>query len=289
MALPQSASYILELVKNPENGPPELAAAIAPDIGLSSQILRFINSSYFGFSNKVTSIQTALSLVYGRTLRNFILWNTIFALLPDPRCGPFELKKICLDSLQRASFAKVVSNYFSKINSEDIFLNSLFQDIALPILAQIFPSEYAELLFEKQKTQKPLSVLEFARFGWTHADAGAYLAEEWGFDESFCENVRTHNRINSDINIKKCTPEDLQQFLVSLSSLLPSMFDTDWYNADIFFDVFAQLVVQGIPYPDAVFKETETQLDNMLRFSKFGSVPISLSTYHQKYLQTLES
>ncbi|MGL6196656.1 MAG: HDOD domain-containing protein, partial [Thermoguttaceae bacterium] len=88
-AFPQSASRVLELSKDSNNGPPEYAVPISADIGLTTQVLKFVNSSFFGFRYKITTVQMALSLVCVRTIRNFVLWNAVFTTLPNPKCGPF--------------------------------------------------------------------------------------------------------------------------------------------------------------------------------------------------------
>ena len=62
-ALPHSAIHLLELTKNEDNGPAEYALPIEADPRLAGQILKFINSTYFGFANEVTSIQL-LSLIH---------------------------------------------------------------------------------------------------------------------------------------------------------------------------------------------------------------------------------
>jgi len=46
-ALPSSAIKILEVSKDPSNGPAEYAKPIEADAGLMGQVLRFVNSSYF--------------------------------------------------------------------------------------------------------------------------------------------------------------------------------------------------------------------------------------------------
>ena len=62
-ALPQSAVRLLELSQDPEKGPSEFAVPIESDPGLASQVLRFANSSYFGFSHEILTVRLALTLV----------------------------------------------------------------------------------------------------------------------------------------------------------------------------------------------------------------------------------
>jgi len=72
-ALPQSAIRLLELSQNAENGPAEFAKPIEADPGLTGQVLRFVNSSYFGFAREISSVKLALTLVGVRTIKNFAL------------------------------------------------------------------------------------------------------------------------------------------------------------------------------------------------------------------------
>lgn len=288
LALPQSAARILELSRDPENGPAEFATAITADIGLTAQILRFVNSSYFGFRNKISTIQMALSLVYGRTIKNFVLWNAVFALLPDPKCGPFELKKICQDALRRGVFAKIFASHFPALDAETLFLSSLFQDMALPILAQTWPTEYAEILARRMDTNIQLSKLEREYFGWDHALAGSYLAEEWGFEETFCDMIAVHSQINCDIDIKKCTEKELGQAIVCLSSLLPSVIDVQWLEADDFFNFYFKLIHPGMPYPDVLFRQIEEQVSELNHLAHLGNVSNSLTDFHRQWLKTFD-
>src|SRR3972149_4815257 len=88
-ALPQSAVRLLELSRDSENGPIEFSVPIEADPGLTGQVLRFVNSSYFGFSREISSVKMALTLVGVRTVKNFALWSAVFSLTPNPKCGPF--------------------------------------------------------------------------------------------------------------------------------------------------------------------------------------------------------
>ena len=73
-ALPQSAIRLLELAQDPAISASAFAVPIEADAGLASQVLRFVNSSYFGFSREIGSVKLAITLVGIRTIRNFALW-----------------------------------------------------------------------------------------------------------------------------------------------------------------------------------------------------------------------
>src|ERR1700722_12783452 len=107
-ALPQSAIKILELSRDPDIGPNELAVPIETDPGLTGQVLRFVNSSYFGFTREITSVRLAITLVGVRSIKNFTLWSAVFSLMPNPKCGCFDLAALWQDSVRRGLFARML-------------------------------------------------------------------------------------------------------------------------------------------------------------------------------------
>ena len=191
-ALPQGAIRLLELSRDPNCGPADYAAPIEADPGLTGQVLKFVNSSYFGFSRKISSVKAGISLVGVRTIKNFALWNAVFSLVPNPRCGPFDLKGIWQDSLRRAVFARAVAQLQGLKTAEEIFTAALLQDMAVPLLAKEIPQVYARLLEARNQGQRRLSNLESETFGWTHGQAAGMLARQWNLPEEFAALIEGH-------------------------------------------------------------------------------------------------
>ena len=192
-ALPQSAIRLLELSRDPNCGPADYAAPIEADPGLAGQVLKFVNSSYFGFSRKISSVKVGISLVGVRTIKNFALWNAVFSLVPNPRCGPFDLKSIWQDSLRRALFARAIAKLHGLKTAEEIFTAALLQDMAIPLLAKEFSQVYLKLLEARDQGRRRLSNLENETFGWTHGQAAGLLARQWNLPEEFAAVIEGHS------------------------------------------------------------------------------------------------
>jgi len=284
LALPQSAVNFLELTKNPSNGPPEYAKPVSADPGLASQILRFANSSFFGFRHKITTVQMALSLINVRTVKNFVLWNAVFALLPNPKCGPFDLKVFVLDSLRRASFAKALGTYYPDLDSEELFIAALLQDIAIPLLAQRWPEEYGEILTRHQETGICLSVLEEETFGWNHADTGAFLIKEWGFGEELASNIAAHHAMGFRNNGME--KPHLEKMIIRLSSLMPSCLEEEWIDSDRFFTTFARIQVKGVTDVE-VFKLADQLFTDLRTVMQLEQPISSITSFHRQYLSSM--
>ncbi|QDU96703.1 HDOD domain-containing protein [Lignipirellula cremea] len=230
-ALPQSAIRLLQLSKDPEAGPAEYAVPVEADPGLTGQVLKFVNSSYFGFSREISSIKLAITLVGVRTIKNFTLWSAVFSLIPNPKCGPFDLRSLWQDSLRRGLFARAMGKQLGIRESEDLFAGALLQDMAVPMLAKELPDDYAELLNNRDAGRRRLSELEMERFGWTHAQAAGVMARSWGLPESFATLIETHadlEELMGDVENNRAA------IAVSLSALLPAGHDSSWSERNDF-------------------------------------------------------
>src|SRR5690606_40827918 len=127
------------------------------DPGLTSQVLRFVNSSYFGFSREISSVKLAIALVGVRTIKNFALWSAVFSLMPSPKCGPFDLKSLWKDSLRRGIFARRLGKTMGVKDVDELFAAALLQDMAVPLLAKELPGDYADMLSGRDGGKQRLS------------------------------------------------------------------------------------------------------------------------------------
>ncbi len=248
-ALPQSAIRLLELSQDPDNGPAEFAVPIESDPGLTGQVLRFVNSSYFGFAHEISSIKLAISMVGIRTIKNFALWSAVFSLMPNPKCGPFDLKSLWQDSLRRAIFARVFGKQLGMATAEELFAAALLQDMAVPLLAKELPNQYQKLLDARQGGTVRLSDLEQEQFGWNHAVASGLMARSWKLPEQFANLIETHIDLEHAIGGQS----DPGPRAVGLSALLPSTCDDCWVEREAFTTAYGQLAGQNAPTPQDVF------------------------------------
>jgi HD-like signal output (HDOD) protein len=237
-ALPQSAMRLLELSQNPDNGPAEFAQPIEADPGLTGQVLKFVNSSYFGFSREISSVKLAITLVGIRTIKNFSLWSAVFSLMPNPKCGPFDLKNLWQDSLRRALFARDFGKVLGLKEAEDLFAGALLQDMAIPLLAKEQPERYLKLLEGRHEGETRLSDLERAEFGWTHAEAAGFMARQWSLPEEFAQLIEAHTDLDRFLK-EGC--HDPGKLAVALSALLPANHDGEWFERQKFLAAYEKL------------------------------------------------
>lgn len=284
-ALPQSAIRLLELSQNPDHTSAEFAVPIESDPGLTGQVLRFVNSSYFGFSHEISSIKLAISLVGIRTIKNFALWSAVFSLMPNPKCGPFDLKSLWQDSLRRAVFARRFGKLLGLSDAEDLFAAALLQDMAVPLLAKELPAEYATLLERREGGQFSLGELEAATFGWTHADAGAFVARGWHLPAAFASLIESHGSVDEFLDDPSQNRESLA---VSLSALLPTAVDEEWFDRERFLTVYEQVAPPNAAPAAAFFKAIDSEFAEFAPVLKLSAPAKPLADWFASELEAEE-
>lgn len=272
-ALPQSALKILELSKDPSAGPPEYALAIEADPGLAAQVLRFVNSSFFGFSREISSLRLAVTLVGVKTIKNFVLWGAVFTLLPNPRCGPFDLQILRQDSFRRALFARQVARRLRAPDCEEVFLAALLQDMALPVLAKQLPLRYTVLFEQRVNEGASMSQLESTTFGWTHAQAGGMLARRWNLPDNCAALIEMHTEFDQLAPFPEAEPAG---YAVALSAVLPSFGDETWSERDRFLEAYAAGQAVGLPAVEELLENVDEQFRELAPALKIPVPPQSL-------------
>lgn len=275
-ALPNSAISLLQLSQNSDSGPSDFARPIEADPGLMGQVLKFVNSSYFGFSREIISIQQALTLVGTRAVTNFALWNAVFSVIPNPKFGPFDLKSLWQDSLRRAVFARKLAKEIGLPNAEDLFAGALLQDMAIPLLLKELPAEYEELVQRRADEGRRLSGLENELFGWDHADAAAMLAEKWNLPEHFVSLIAEHTNVDELIAGGEAKRDAA---CVAVASLLPACCDCDWAEQGQFDAAYQRVTGKPLSTLEELFAGVDEDTSKFAPLLKLPTPAKTLSQY----------
>ncbi|MGD0654396.1 MAG: HDOD domain-containing protein [Thermoguttaceae bacterium] len=271
--LPQSAIRLLELSQDPSNGPAEFAVPIEVDPGLTGQVLRFVNSSYFGFAREISSIKMAITLVGIRTIKNFSLWSAVFSLMSNPKCGPFDLKSLWQDSLRRALFARALAKMLGMKEAEDTFAAALLQDMAIPILAKESPQLYVKLLESRKQGQIRLSSLENQIFGWNHAQAGGMMARHWNLPDDFASLIENHTATEKSIEQSHEAPD---KAAVAMSALLPAIADPVWTECQQFESYYEKIIPGNSPTIMELMGQIDREFEHLAPIMKISMPAKSL-------------
>lgn len=184
---------MLELQK-PAPSIKAVADILAKDIGLTTKILRLVNSAYFGLSRTLTDIRQAVSLLGLDVIKALALSVKLFSQV-DSAATAGLTERIWQHSLRVGEAARRICDLedcdLDTVN--DAYMAGLLHDTGKLVLAMNFPEEMLKVDDVKKEAEHSRLVVEKAVFGSTHAEVGAYLLGLWGLPDSIIEAIAYHH------------------------------------------------------------------------------------------------
>lgn len=277
-AMPHSALSVLKLENDiTKVNINDLARPIEADPGLAAQILKFLNSSAFGFQSTISNIRQGVALVGIRIVKNFVLWKAVFSLIPKSKDGLFDVGMLWQDSLRRAMFVRFLLLETKKGDPEMSFAGALLQDMAVPLLLKVKPADYGRVLNAlAQNKGKRLSELEDEYLGWTHADAALVLGQHWKLPEMLADLTSNHLFVEKTAADFDQHPE---RAVVALSALLPSVTQTEWEDRALFTKTFETCFPGRSQLYSSLFERVDKEFDQYANFLQIAMPKQSLFTY----------
>ncbi len=112
---------VLQEILRPEMDYGKLEKFIKQEVSLSYKLLRYINSSFFGFKNKINSIKQALALLGEKEIRKWLL------LLTLAHMGKDKPEQLAVHTITRAKFCESLAPLAGLLDrADDLFLVGMF-------------------------------------------------------------------------------------------------------------------------------------------------------------------
>jgi putative nucleotidyltransferase with HDIG domain len=195
--LPEVVVRINRLIEDPHSGLREIGALISEDPPLSSQVLRSANSAYYGFAQRVVSLEHAATLLGSRSLRNLVLQASVmktFSHLDDHPA--FDARDLWNHSILTGQLSWTVA-FRSKVDlqlaPEEFYVIGLLHDIGKFVMLDALGEQYVEILERAQRKGKPLFQLERQALSFHHGDVGALVASRWKLPLLVGKTIRNHH------------------------------------------------------------------------------------------------
>ena len=216
--LPELAMRLLKLTRQDTPDVAELSKLITSDVGLTTKVLSTVNSSYYGLRQKVNSVQQAIVLLGIKRIRSLVVAFVVSRQIPAEAAG-FDRLTYWQSSVQRGAFAQHLAAEIAPGSEAEAFTGALLQDMALPILLSRWSAHYVPAVELAESTGRPLHEVEDERLSWNHAQAGAWMARNWGLPDVLVCCVGLHHATLDEV--KSLQFENTPVAAVAVSSHLP--------------------------------------------------------------------
>ncbi|NLW57048.1 MAG: HDOD domain-containing protein [Firmicutes bacterium] len=192
--LPMIAHRVLVLLNNPKSSASDLERVIKHDQALAARVLKLVNSAYYGFHRRITTVGQGIVILGYQTIRDLVLSVSIAELFRmRGKSKIFDRAALWEHSVGVAVGAQLLARRAALPLEEEAFIAGLLHDIGIVILDQCLTTEFDEIV-NLTKGGLPLIQAEEQVLGFNHTAVGKMLAEKWNFPPLFVEVLRYHHR-----------------------------------------------------------------------------------------------
>ena len=169
-----------------------ISKTLSSDQSLTAKVLKLSNSSFYGRSKGVATLDEAILILGFFTLRSLVVATATSAMFKnrDPESAEHKLWE---HSLATAMASRMIAARVRPAVVEEAYIAGLMHDLGKLILLQKNPKDYGAIISEVEKSGGVFSELELKAFGFTHSDLGQALLEKWSFPPELCDAIRDHH------------------------------------------------------------------------------------------------
>lgn len=191
--LPVAVTKFAQRADDPNVEIRELCQIIETDSGLTTELLKYANSSAVSLRKKASTAQNAITLLGIRNTKLYLLTTAVKRAMRGTESKLINLQNFWMTNLERAILAQNVARLL-KADADLAFAAGMLQDFLLPIVTNELYPHYARFAARQESQPVHLADFETQTFQWTHAEAGANIMLAWGFpDDLICCTALHHS------------------------------------------------------------------------------------------------
>jgi putative nucleotidyltransferase with HDIG domain len=214
---PKAFQEVLACLQDPAASMRDVAGIIGRDVAMTANIMKMVNSAFFGVRQPITTTDRAVAYLGLDTLGALVLGHGVFKSgLPTGIAG-FSLEGLWAHSLHTAMAARTIALHekFSSAEAEKAFLAGVLHDVGKIVFAT-----------RTIRTSDIVASVEddASRMQAHHAEVGAYLLGLWGFPNSIVEAVAYHHApsLAADEKLSLAGLVHIADYLVHRASRTPA-------------------------------------------------------------------
>ena len=173
-AMPSVIVKVLNVMKKPTVSMKELGDLVMYDQSLTVKILALVNSAYYGFSQQISSINIALSLLGMVKVKNIIV-----AVAMKPMMSNAGDKELWKHSIKVAAGCEYLANLTKVMDSDEAFIAGFIHDIGKMVLHITNPKMYDKVVRVVNTENADILETERHYFDSDHVKTGSLLARRW--------------------------------------------------------------------------------------------------------------
>lgn len=241
---------VQKAVKDQHTSAQHIADVVGLDVGLSTQLLKLVNSPLYGFPSEISSLVRAVALIGGKELCTLALGLSTIGYFRDIPPELIDMRTFWLHSLTCAVFCKIIAEQVDGVVPEDMFTAGLLHDVGRLILFKKMPCSAVQAMLYARENFIPLVEAEDMVLGFNHTQIANSMLERWNFPSHLIEIISSHHAPKNTEQYKQAGVLQLADNLALAVGIadggmyvLPGVEEGVWENLGIDAQKLTQIVI----------------------------------------------
>ncbi len=193
--LPIVLQEILDCSRDSNTNAEKLSVIIATDTMISAQLLKTVNSAYYGFPQQITSIKHAIVLLGFSEVTNLAVGLALMGMMKSQTPDPFY-HQFRSHSLATAQLSLWLAEKVAFKDKSTVYTGGLLHDFGLLMLYSWQPKKYRQILSRCQVEEIPIFQIERELLGLDHLAAGGLIGHLWHLPTPLGLSMQCHHDKN---------------------------------------------------------------------------------------------
>ena len=191
--LPSIAARVAAVARDPDSTARDMAAVISQDQALTANLLRVVNSAYFGFLRRISNVSEAINLLGYNEVVNMAFAVAVVRQFAYESANDFDRNAFWTHSICVATASQIVAERVRYPRVDAAFTAGLLHDLGKLILDQFFPEPFGAVLHHMRSDGMSSQAAEVQVLGVSHAEIGGWIASNWLLPEPAIASIRHHH------------------------------------------------------------------------------------------------
>lgn len=209
--LPTLPGIVVKLTKmadDPDSTTEQMGKVLSKDHILAAKLLKLVNSAFYGFPQRISSLSSAIILLGFNVVKSLIVSASIFEMMEDQDVELWE------HSLGCAVACSVVAKRIGVEEPEEVSTAGLIHDIGKVAIKMELPQEYEMITRLMRERNMSMRQAELEVLGLGHDEAGGWLTKSWNLPKKLIEPIACHH------DPRKAKDEQLSSSIIHFSDIL---------------------------------------------------------------------
>jgi len=188
-ALPSVYYRVREQLELPDVSISEVAHLIEADPALTTGILKLVNSSFYGFSREIESVERAIIVLGLRQTHELVLAITVSNVFDGIRPQHMDMRRYWIGCMVTALTARELAYLTCNPAASRLFVIGLLADIGHLVMYQTVPELTVAAQTAANAGNESLHEAERRIVGCDSAEVGSALMDTWKLPSTFAEII----------------------------------------------------------------------------------------------------